>query len=80
MWVHISTKAKTMVLPHKIEVVTLLKLYLTKSSHNYCRKHQKFAILVILHNRIQNSEKFSPIVTQKFAFSQVPQQLFYKQV
>ena len=29
-------------------------------------KHRNFAILVILHNRIQNSEKFSPIVSQKF--------------
>ena len=32
MWVHISTKAKTIVLPHKIEVVILHKLYPTKTS------------------------------------------------
>ena len=32
MWVHISAKAKTIVLPHKIEVVILHKLYLTKTS------------------------------------------------
>ena len=32
MWVHISAKAKTIVLPHKFEVVILHKLYLTKTS------------------------------------------------
>ena len=32
MWVHISTKAKTIVLPHKFEVVILHKLYRTKTS------------------------------------------------
>ena len=32
MWVHISTKAKTIVLPHKFEVVILHKLYCTKTS------------------------------------------------
>ena len=32
MWVHISTKAKTIVLPHKFEVVILHKLYLTKKT------------------------------------------------
>ena len=32
MWVHISTKAKTIVFPHKIKVVILHKLYLTKTS------------------------------------------------
>ena len=32
MWVHIGAKAKTIVLPHKIDVVILHKLYLTKTS------------------------------------------------
>ena len=32
MWVHISAKAKTIVSPHKFEVVILHKLYLTKTS------------------------------------------------
>ena len=32
MWVHIGAKAKTIVLPHKIKVVILHKLYLTKTS------------------------------------------------
>ena len=41
-------------------------------------KHRKFTRFVFLHNRIQNSEKFSPIIS-KLAFSQVPQQLLYKQ-
>ena len=79
MWVHISAKAKTIVLPHKNRGGNTSQIISYKNIHNYCRKHRKFTILVILHNRIQNSEKFSPIVTQKLAFSQVPQQLFYKQ-
>ena len=54
------------------------KSYLTKVSTDYCRKHRKFAKFIILHNRIQNSEKFSLIIS-KLAFSQVPQQLFFKQ-
>ena len=32
MWVHISTKAKTIVLPHKFELVILHILYHTKTS------------------------------------------------
>ena len=79
MWVHISTKTKSIILPHKIEVVILHKFHLTQTSTIIVEKHRKFAILVILHNRIQNSEKLSPIVKQKLAFSQVPRQLFYKQ-
>ena len=79
MWVHISTIAKTIVFPHKTKVRIFHKSNLTKISTNYCRKHRKFAKFVILHNRIQNSEKFSPIIS-KLAFSQVPQQLFYKQM
>ena len=71
MWVHISTIAKTIVFPHKTKVEIFHKSNLTKTS-------TKFAKFVILHNRIQNSENFSPIIS-KLAFSQVPQQLFYKQ-
>ena len=78
MWVHISKIAKTIVFPHKTKVEISHKSNLTKISTNYCRKHRKFTRFVILHNRIQNSEKFSPIIS-KLAFSQVPQQLFYKQ-
>ena len=40
-----------------------------KISTSYCRKHQKFAKFIILHNRIQICEKFSPIIS-KLAFSQ----------
>ena len=79
MWVLISAIAKTIVFPHKNQGGNTSQVISYKNVHNYCRKHRKFAILIILHNRIQNSEKFSPIVTQKLAFSQVPQQLFYKQ-
>ena len=80
MWVHINTLAKTIVFfPHKIKVEIVHKSNPTKTSTIIVEKNRKFAILIILHNRIQNSEKFSPIVTQKLAFPQVPQQLFYKQ-
>ena len=68
MWVNISAKAKTIVLPHKIEVVILHKFHLAHISTNYCRKHQKFTKFIILHNRIQNSEKFSPIITKNWHF------------
>ena len=40
-----------------------------KISTSYCRKHRKFAKFIILHNRIQISEKFSPVIS-KLAFSQ----------
>ena len=75
MWLHSSTLGKTIIFPHKTKVEIVHKSNPTKNIHNYCRKHRKFAKFIILHNRIQNSEKFSPIIT-KLAFSQVPQQLF----
>ena len=43
--------------------------YFFKTIHNYCRKHRKFAKIVILHNRTQVSEKFSPIVSKIGIFS-----------
>ena len=78
MWIHISTKLNNC-FTTQIQGGNTLQIISHKNIHNYCRKHQKFTILIILHNRIQSSEKFSPIVTQKLAFSQVPQQFFYKQ-
>ena len=48
---------------------TFHKLFFCKTIHNYCRKHQKFAKLIILHNRMQISEKFSPIVPKIGIFS-----------
>ena len=76
MWIYISTIARTIILSTQTEVDIFHKLFFCKAIHNYCRKHQKFAKFVILHNRTQISEKFSPITPKKLAFSQVSQQFF----
>ena len=68
MWVNINAKAKTIVLPHKNRGGNTSQILSCTHIHNYCRKHRKFAKLVILHNRTQNSEKFSPIITQNWHF------------
>ena len=68
MWVKCSTKAKTIVLPHKYRGGNTSQILSCTHIHNYCRKHRKFAKLIILHNRTQNSEKFSPIITQNWHF------------
>ena len=68
MWVYISAKAKTIVLPHKNRGGNTSQILSCTNIHNYCRKHRKFAKFVILHNRTQNSEKFSPIITQNWHF------------
>ena len=78
MWIHISKIAKTIIFSTQTEVETFHKLFFCKTIHNYCRKHRKFAKFVILHNRTQISEKFSPVVS-KLAFPQVPHQLFFIQ-
>ena len=74
MWIYISAIAKTIIFSTQTEVEIFHNLFFCKTIHNYCRKHRKFAKFVILHIRIQISEKFSPIVP-KLAFSQVSQQL-----
>ena len=79
MWVHISTIAKTIVFPHKTKVEISHKSNLTKTSTIIVENTENLPNPSSLHNRIQNSEKFSPIIS-KLAFSQVSQQLFYKQV
>ena len=78
MWIYISKIAKTIVFSTQTEVETFHKLFFCKTIHNYCRKHRKFTKFIILHNRMQISEKFSPM-SQKLAFSQVPHQLFFIQ-
>ena len=64
MWIHISKIAKTIIFSTQTDVENFHKLFFCKTIHNYCRKHGKFAKFVILHNRMQISEKFSPIVTK----------------
>ena len=71
MWVNISTKAKTIVLPHKNRGGNTSQILSCTHIHNYCRKHQKFAKFDTLHNRkyqTQNSKKFAPIITQNWHF------------
>ena len=69
MWIHISKIAKTIIFSTQKDVETFHKLFFCKTIHNYCRKHRKFAKLIILHNRMQISEKFSPIVPKIGIFS-----------
>ena len=47
----------------------LFSLQLIVQTTNYCRKHRKFTKFIILHNRTQISEKFSPIVSKIGIFS-----------
>ena len=69
MWIHISKIAKTIIFSSQMEVEIFHKLFFCKTIHNYRRKHRKFAKFLILHNRMQISEKFSPIVTKIDIFS-----------
>ena len=59
---------KTTVFPHKTKVEISHKSNLTKISTNYCRKYRKFAKFIFLHNRIQISENFSPIIPKIWHF------------
>ena len=68
MWVHINTIAKTIVF-HTNQGGNIPQIKSYKISTNYCRKHRKFAKFINLHNRVQHSEKLSPIIS-KLAFSQ----------
>ena len=69
MWIDISAIAKTIISSTQTEVEIFHKLFFCKTIHNYCRKHWKFAKVIILHNRIQTSEKFSPIISKIGIFS-----------
>ena len=71
MWIYISAITKTIIFSTQTEVEIFHKLFFCKTIHNYCRNHRKFAKFVILHNRIQISEKFSPIISKIGIFSSV---------
>ena len=80
MWSNISAKAKQLFYHTKKNRggnISQIKSY--TYNHNYCRKHRKFAKLIILHNRTQKVRK-SHLLLCKISISQVPRQLFYKQV
>ena len=79
MWVNISTKAKTIVLPHKIMVVILHKLFLAHISTIIAENTENSPNLssyTIGHKIVRKSH----LLLHKIGISQVPQQLFYKQV
>ena len=69
MWIYISKIAKTVIFSTQTEVETFHRLFFCKTIHNYCKNHRKFAKFVILHNRMQISEKFSPILSKIGIFS-----------
>ena len=77
MWIYISAIAKTIIFSTQNRGGNISQVIFYKNIHNHCRKHRKFTKFVILHNRIQTSENFSPIIFKKLAFSQVPHQLFF---
>ena len=69
MWIYISKIAKTIIFSTQTEVKIFHKLFFYKTIQNYCRKHRKLTKFVILYNRTQSSEKFSPIVSKIGIFS-----------
>ena len=71
MWIYISTTAKTIIFHAKSRWKYLKIQILQKIPTSNCRKNQKFDKFVILHNRIQISEKFSPIISKLAFFSSV---------
>ena len=68
MWSNISGKAKQLSYHIKNRGGNISQIKYYTYNHNYYRKHQKFAKLIILHNRTRNSEKISPIVMQNWHF------------
>ena len=69
MWIYISAIAKTTIFSTQNQGGKISQFKSYKISTSYCRKHRKFAKFVILHNRIQISEKFSPIISKTGIFS-----------
>ena len=66
---NISAKAKTIVLPHKkFEVVTLHKSNITHTTNKIAENTENSPNSCTIHNRTQNYEKISPIVTQNWHF------------
>ena len=78
MWIHISKIAKTIVFPHKSKVEISNKSNLTKNPQIIVENTKNTPDSSPYTIEYKSSEKFSPIIS-KLAFSQVPQQLFYKQ-
>ena len=78
MWVHSSILAKTIVFPHKIKVEIVHKLNPTKTSTIIVENTEnspKSSFYTIEYKIVRNSH----LLCQNWHFSQVPQQLFYKQ-
>ena len=71
MWIYISTIAKTIIFSTQTEVEIFHKLFSAKPSTIIVENTEKFAKFIILHNRVQISEKFSPIIPKIGIFSSV---------
>ena len=79
MWIYISAIAKTIVFPHKTKVEKSHNSNLTKYPQIIVENTENSpnsSIYTIEYNIVRNSH----LLSQKLAFSQVPQQLFNKQV
>ena len=69
MWIHISKIAKTTIFSTQTEVEIFHKLFFSKPSTIFVENTENSPKFVILHNRMQISEKFSPIVSKIGIFS-----------
>ena len=69
MWIYISAIAKTIIFSTQNRGGNISQVIFCKNIHNHCRKHRKFTKFIILHNRIQISENFSPIISKTGIFS-----------
>ena len=70
MWIYISTIAKTITFSTQNQRWKYFTShFLQKHPQIIVEKHRKFAKFVILHNRIQISENFSPIISKSGIFS-----------
>ena len=72
MWIHISKIAKTIVFPHKQMWKPLTSYFSAKPSTIIVENTENSPKSVILHNRMQISEKFSPIVSKIGISSSAP--------
>ena len=79
MWIHSSTLGKTIIFPHKTKVDIVVKSNPTKTSKIIVENTENLPNLssyTIEYKIVRNSH----LLSKNLAFSQVPQQLFYKQV
>ena len=78
MWIHSGALSKTIILPHKTKVEIIHKSNPTKPSTIIVENTENSPNSSSYTIEYKIVRKFSHIIS-KLAFSQVPQQLFYKQ-